>query len=285
MRDEVPARSEGSRGADLPPPAATAPGQATRTLADRLAAVGIDDRADPVLAWQRLRKVEGRRATIIDLYQLAAASQGLTAHQLPREQRLRLARLAVSQMWPGFGITTGSDRPQEPIEVVDYDLVWPILYRKWQDRLTDALRSAALRVEHVGSTAVPGLAAKPVIDIQISVADLRQESQYVPQLETAGVQLRSRDQFHRYFRPHAGHPREVHVHVCQAGSAWENEHLVFRDYLRGHPAARDAYAAAKRAAARAWPDDRWAYTEAKTGIILDVLEAAGRWAQLSANAE
>jgi GrpB-like predicted nucleotidyltransferase (UPF0157 family) len=262
-----------------PGPAAPIPEAAAPALADRLAAAGVNGRSDPVQAWRQLRAAEGRRATLIDLYQLVAAAQGMAAHQLPREQRRQLAEFAVAEDWPGFSIATGSDRRLDPIEVIDYDSAWPGRYQQWKQRLTNALGSAAVRMEHVGSTAVPGLPAKPVIDIQISVADLHDEPQYAPQLESAGVQLRSRDELHRYFRPFPGQPREVHVHVCAAGSTWEREHLLFRDYLRAHPATRDAYAEAKKAAARAWPDDRWAYTEAKTGTILDILDGAEKWAQ------
>ena len=274
MRDEEFASSGNRLGPDAPVREAAA-----RMLASRLAAAGMGDHADPVHAWRRLREVEGRRATLIDLYQLVAASQGMAAHQLPREQRRRLAEFAVSEDWPGFSITTGSDRGLDPIEVVAYDPAWPSCYEKWRERLTSALGTVGARTEHVGSTAVPGLPAKPVIDVQISVADLRDEPRYAPQLEAVGVQLRSRDELHRYFRPFPGRPREVHVHVCEADSTWEREHLLFRDYLRAHRAARDAYAKAKKAAARAWQDDRWAYTEAKTGIILDFLDAAEQWAQ------
>jgi GrpB-like predicted nucleotidyltransferase (UPF0157 family) len=281
MPDERLACGGDTSSSDRPDLTVVACEAAVRPLADRLTAAGIADHADPVRAWQRLRDVEGRRATLIDLYQLVAASQGLTLRQLPREQRRRLAEFAFSDTWPGFSITTGSNRRHDPIEVVEYDPAWPSSYKNWQRRLLDALGAAAMRIEHVGSTAVPGLSAKPVIDIQISVADLPDESRYVPQLEAVGVQLRSRDQLHRYFRPIPSQPRETHVHVCELGSTWEREHLLFRDYLRAHPAARDAYADTKRAAARTWHDDRWAYTEAKTGIILDILEAAERWAHSS----
>jgi GrpB-like predicted nucleotidyltransferase (UPF0157 family) len=113
--------------------------------------------------------------------------------------------------------------------------------------------------------------------IQVSVADLVDESRYVPQLERAGVQLRSRDDFHRYFRPFPRQPRDVHVHVCALGSEWERVHLLFRDYLRAHLDARDTYAAAKRQAAATWADDGIAYTDAKTDVILGVMHAAERW--------
>jgi GrpB-like predicted nucleotidyltransferase (UPF0157 family) len=126
----------------------------------------------------------------------------------------------------------------------------------------------------VGSTSVPGLAAKPIVDIQVSVADLSDEQRYVPQLEALGVQLRSRDDLHRFFRPFAGRPRDVHVHVCAAGSEWERDHILFRDHLRKSPEARDRYVAAKRDAARMWSDDGWAYTDAKDGVIRELMAQA-----------
>ena len=84
------------------------------------------------------------------------------------------------------------------------------------------------RVEHVGSTSVPGLAAKPVIDIQVSTADVAAEDLYSAPLERAGVQLRYRDNQHRFFRPFPGRSWDVHVHVCAAGSRWERRHLLVR---------------------------------------------------------
>jgi len=118
-----------------------------------------------------------------------------------------------------------------------------------------------------------------VIDIQVSVQDLGEESSYVPAIESLGVQLRSRDDEHRYFRPFSGLPREVQVHVCRMGSTWERQALLFRDYLRASPAARDAYAQAKRLAADRWKDDRIAYTDAKGAQILDLMAAAEDWAR------
>jgi GrpB-like predicted nucleotidyltransferase (UPF0157 family) len=248
------------------------------TLQDRLAAAGITNLADPMEAWLRLRAAEGDRATIIDLYELAAAPSGIAAHELPLTVRRDLARQAVPHMWPGFAVTDASERPAGPLVVVDYDPAWPRAYARWRHRIGAALGPAALGIEHVGSTSVPGLAAKPIIDVQVSVADLADEQCYVAQLEQVGVMLRSRDELHRYFRPPADQPLEVHVHVCAAGSEWERVHLLFRDYLRVDPASSRRYAAAKRANLRYWSDDGWAYTEAKTGVILDILEQAEDWA-------
>lgn len=100
----------------------------------------------------------------------------------------------------------------------------------------------------------------------------------MPALEREGVQLRSRDDLHRYFRPFPGRPREVHVHVCATGSTWERDHVLFRDYLRANLQAREAYVAAKRHAAAVWADDRIVYTEAKSAAISRILDAARAWA-------
>ncbi|MGH3300152.1 MAG: GrpB family protein [Streptosporangiaceae bacterium] len=248
------------------------------TLAGRLAAAGVTDSAEPMEAWLRLRAVEGNRATIIDLYELVAAASGLAAHELPLTVRLGLARRAVPHIWPGFSITKGSERPAVPLVVVDYDPAWPQTYARWRYQIGAALGPAALGIEHVGSTSVPGLAAKPIVDVQVSVADLADEPRWVAQLEGVGLVLRSRDELHRYFRPPAGQPRDVHVHVCAAGSQWERDHLLFRDFLRADPAACRRYAQAKRANARRWSDDGWAYTEAKSGVVLDILARATDWA-------
>lgn len=252
-------------------------GSSLRSLDARLAAAQVEPSAEPHAAWRRLRAAEGRRTTIIDLYELVARQRGLAGHQLPHAERVELARSAMPVMWPGFTRTEGSERQDIHVEVTAYDPCWPGRYERWRDRLEGELGGTALRIEHVGSTAVPGLPAKPTIDVQVSVADLDDESRYVPHIERAGVQLRSRDALHRFFRPFAGQPRDVHVHVCRSGSAWEREHLLFRDYLRSHPDARDAYARVKHEAARIWSDDRIAYTEAKTAVILDLVDAAENW--------
>jgi GrpB-like predicted nucleotidyltransferase (UPF0157 family) len=125
------------------------------------------------------------------------------------------------------------------------------------------------------STSVPGLPAKPIIDIQVSVTDISHEEAYVPALEErVGVQLRSRDVMHRYFRPFPGDARDVHVHVCNIGSEWERLHLLCRDHLRSHPDDAERYAAAKREAARRRADDGWAYTDAKTEAVRGIRDKA-----------
>ena len=248
------------------------------SLSERLLRAGIRPEADPLTTWVRLQEVEGPRATVIDLYRLVSEPRGLEPHELPLEERKRLSAAIAPAVWPGFQVTEGSSR-FDTIKVVAYDKEWPARFASWRTLIASALEGVALRIDHVGSTSVPGLAAKPIVDIQVSVPDISDEERYVPALEQLGVQLRSRDDLHRYFRPFAARPRDVHVHVCPAGSDWERRHLLFRDYLRANPAACGVYAEAKREASRVWVDDGWAYTDAKSGVILDIMEDAERWAQ------
>lgn len=160
-----------------------------------------------------------------------------------------------------------------------YDPRWPRRFEEWKQKLIEALPSRPRRIDHIGSTAVPGLIAKDSVDIQVSVDDTRAEGTYVPAIESLGVQLRSRDDLHRYFRPFAGRPRLVHVHVCQAGSDWERGHLLFVAYLRQDAGARERYAQEKLAALVHWADDRAAYTEAKDAVIRDIEVPAEEWAR------
>jgi GrpB-like predicted nucleotidyltransferase (UPF0157 family) len=247
-------------------------------LTQRLAAAGVEADSDPLAAWDALRKAEGERATIIDLYELVASPRGLAAHELPLAERRSLWATVMPALRPGFQQTVGSDRADDPPAVVPYDESWPSCYAGWQAHLSAQLGNVAQRVEHVGSTSVPGLAAKPVIDIQVSTADLAAEDLYCAPLERAGVQLRYRDDQHRYFRPFAGRPWDVHVHVCAVGSRWERRHLLFRDYLRASAKARAAYAEVKFVASRLWRGDRLGYNAAKTRVILDIMEKAETWA-------
>lgn len=239
----------------------------------------VADGGDPFTAWQEMRERAGPRINLIRLYALVADTRGLKPHELPLAERRELAARAAPLLWPGFQQNPRSrPREPEPVRVVPCAPGWPQRFEVWRDRLTALLGPVACRIEHVGSTSVPGLAAKPVVDIQVSVAGMDEEDGYVPPAEAAGLQLRFRDHEHRYFQPPPGRPRDVHVHVCQQGEDWERLHLLFRDYLRASATARDAYAAAKREAARLWADQAAAYTEAKPDVILGLLDQAEAWA-------
>jgi GrpB-like predicted nucleotidyltransferase (UPF0157 family) len=247
-------------------------------LAKRLRAAGVDPDApgDPAAAFRLLRERFGRRgATLVDRYALEAAARGVAPEALELDVRDRLTHEVLREEYPGLEWASAfAGFSRDPIEVVEADPAWPARFDEWRDRIRGALGSVALRIDHVGSTAVAGLAAKPVIDVQVSVKDANDEASYVPALETLGLSLRSRDTWHRYLRPAAGAARVVHVHVCSAGSDWERDHLLFRDYLRAHPDAAAAYGRLKSDLATRWRGDRIAYTEAKTAFILDALDSA-----------
>ncbi len=162
----------------------------------------------------------------------------------------------------------------EPVELSEPSARWPALAQAWSNAIRDALAPLRPRVEHVGSTAVAGLIAKAVIDLQVAVPDVEDEPAYRPELESLGLMLRAREPGHRFFRPPTGQPRIVHVHVCSKGSDWEREHLLFRDYLRAHPDAAAAYAALKRDLEREVGHDPLAYTDGKTEFIRRVVAAA-----------
>jgi GrpB-like predicted nucleotidyltransferase (UPF0157 family) len=230
--------------------------------------------------WRQLRLTRGESVTAIDLYELVARSRGIEPEQLSVDERRSLAVRALKVMDGRFEFISGSDRPEpEPIELVPYDAGWASQFEHWKKRLVAALPTAPRRIEHVGSTSIPGLAAKPVVDIQVSVDDPEDEAKYVPAIESLGVQLRNRDSEHRFFRPYAGRTRDIHIHVCLVGSLWERRHIVFRDYLRANATARHAYLQAKEAEAARWRDDRIAYTEAKSETIQSLTRAAEEWAR------
>lgn len=165
--------------------------------------------------------------------------------------------------------------------MVPYRPEWPERFREWRARLAQALGEGAQRINHVGSTSVPGLAAKPVIDLGVAVARLEQAPAMVPSIERLGLQLGSRDQWHLYFRPGPDRPREVQLHLWVQDSDFEREHLLFRDYLRAHPGERDRYQRLKQKLAALWGADRLLYTDEKTGFRLDALERAEPWAAAS----
>jgi GrpB-like predicted nucleotidyltransferase (UPF0157 family) len=155
----------------------------------------------------------------------------------------------------------------DDIRIVDYDPAWPQRAAVEIGRIAPALGPLALRVEHIGSTSVPGLAAKPILDFLVVVDAL--DRAYVEPLERLGYQFTPfADSPHRHFfgRP-PERPRTHHVHVVAAGTHEERTHLAFRDHLRTHPEAAREYAAAKRVAATAHPTDIFAYTDAKAAIV------------------
>lgn len=164
----------------------------------------------------------------------------------------------------------------EPVTVQDYDPAWPDLFEQVRTRVATALGDLAVGIEHVGSTAVPGLAAKPVIDLDVIVASADDVPAAVERLATLGYEhegtlgIPGREAF-RWPPGTARH----HLYVCTRDSAELDRHLRFRDHLRTHPDVAAAYARLKRQAATEHRDDRDGYTAAKSRFVADVLRAAG----------
>ena len=166
------------------------------------------------------------------------------------------------------------------IEVVPYDEEWPRLFSSLGASLRAALDDIALRIDHIGSTSVPGLAAKPIIDVQISVAALEPVEPYRLRLEGLGLVFRADNPelTKRYFRE-PSRSRRTHIHVRQAGSWAEQFALLFRDYIRTHQEDALLYAELKRRLAGEYGEDRQGYTEAKEPFIWEVMHRADRWSQ------
>ncbi len=172
---------------------------------------------------------------------------------------------------------------EDPILVAPYDPAWPDLFRQVAGRLRAALGAVAPRIDHIGSTAVPGLAAKPIIDIQISVADFEPLEAFRLPLERLGYRFRAdnSERTKRYFREPPG-TRRTHIHVRRWGSWNEQFALLFRDYLRAHPAAAARYAEVKLDLARRYGRDvrdRHAYVDAKSPFIWATMGEADAWAK------
>jgi GrpB-like predicted nucleotidyltransferase (UPF0157 family) len=166
----------------------------------------------------------------------------------------------------------------DPIAVVPYDARWPALFDAEAVRLADLLGETAVRIEHIGSTAVRGLAAKPVIDIQISVPALDPATPYADPLEGLGYgswrDVHEPD--HRFCRDE---PRRHHIHLVVAGGAIERDRPLFRDYLIANPRITEDYAVLKIRAAATHGHDRDAYTLSKSEFIETALREARVWAR------
>jgi GrpB-like predicted nucleotidyltransferase (UPF0157 family) len=170
--------------------------------------------------------------------------------------------------------------PPDRIEVVAHDPAWTARFADLGRDLRAGLGDVALRIDHIGSTSVPGLAAKPIIDIQISVAAFEPLEAFKHPLERLGYVYRADnpERTKRYFREPPGRPR-THVHVRRAGSFSEQWALLFRDFLRAHRDVAVEYEAVKRRLAIQFRDDRHGYTDAKVPFMWQVIRQADEWAQ------
>jgi len=166
------------------------------------------------------------------------------------------------------------------VEVSPYEQAWPGLFAALSVQVRDALGSVAIRIDHIGSTSAPGLDAKPIIDVQVSVVAFDPPDAYRVPLDRTGLVFRSDnvELTKRYFRVAPG-TRRTHSHVRRAGSWGEQLSLLFCDCLRVHPEDRDRFAELKRGLARQFQGDRRAHTMAKDPVIWEAMSWADRWSQ------
>ncbi len=160
----------------------------------------------------------------------------------------------------------------KPVRVVAYDGRWPEMFARERDRLAGVLGPAAAAIHHVGSTSIPGMCAKPVLDVLVETPVLALMDEATPGLEAAGYAARGEHGIpgRRYFSRPPGDRPEIHLHAYAVGDFRVARHLRFRDYLRAHPDAAERYAVLKRALARAHRDDAGAYQDGKAELIAEI---------------
>ena len=165
-------------------------------------------------------------------------------------------------------------REPASIVIVDPDTTWPERFADLQRRVRQALPAQALSVEHIGSTSVPGLAAKPIVDMLLTVSSVDDEAAYVLAMERAGFVLRVREPGHRMFRTPE---RDVHIHVYAPDDQAVADYLDLRDWLRTSESDRALYEATKRDLARREWTDMNHYADAKSDVIRAILDRARTW--------
>lgn len=182
-------------------------------------------------------------------------------------------------------VTVG--KPPKPlnglVELVEYDRNWPALFARAAERIADALRDRALGIEHIGSTAVPDLVAKPIIDILLIVENSADEKSYVPALEELGYALRVREpEWHEHRVLRAERDMMVNLHVFTKNDEEVKRMLAFRDWLRKNPEDRQLYAETKRKlAVQNWKYVQ-NYADAKSKVVESIIGRAQRARQTRA---
>ena len=173
-------------------------------------------------------------------------------------------------------VTVGERVPHNtPVTLAEYDPAWPALFEREERRIRAALGATVVLLEHTGSTSIPGLSAKPIIDITLIVPDSADEATYVPRLEAAGYRLHIREPDWHQHRLLKGPDTDVNLHVFSRGSVELDRMVGFRDWLRTHPEDRELYERTKRElAARTWRHVQH-YADAKTAVVEEIIARAG----------
>ena len=166
-----------------------------------------------------------------------------------------------------------------PVRIVDYDPHWPMLYEEEKRRILEVIGHIVVRIEHIGSTAVPGLGAEPTIDIMVAVDHLKDAERCIEPLQRIGYEYQPKHEVsmpeRRFFRK--GEPpkgQHYHFHMVELTSDFWERHLLFRDYLRTHPEVSEEYYELKKRLANEYGSDHEGYTESKTSFIESVVAKA-----------
>jgi GrpB-like predicted nucleotidyltransferase (UPF0157 family) len=173
-----------------------------------------------------------------------------------------------------MSVPSGPDH--EPVRIAEYDPRWPAGFERERAALEDVLSADVTGgIHHVGSTAVPGLAAKPIIDIMVGVSDLEAARSYIEPLKALDYLYAPyrTDEMAWFCKPHPAR-RTHHLHLVPTGSRRYRAALAFRDHLRAHPDVAQEYLALKRKLAAEFEHDREAYTRAKAGFVFGVVDRA-----------
>lgn len=172
-------------------------------------------------------------------------------------------------------VTVGEFQPHNStIKLMEYDSHWNELFKREDDRIRSVLGEKVLLLEHVGSTSVPGLCAKPIIDILLVVSDSSNETSYIPDLETAGYKLRIREPEWFEHRMLKGPDTDIHLHVFSEGAAEIERMLRFRDWLRANETDRNKYASVKRKLAKKEWRHVQHYADEKSSIVKEIMDRA-----------
>ena len=165
-----------------------------------------------------------------------------------------------------------------PVYLVQYDDLWPDRFNEERDHILRVLSGQTVEVEHIGSTAIPGMAAKPIIDMMVLIEDIQASLPCMEPLETLGYHYYpyGEDVFpeRRWFCKPNATQRTHHVHLVERKTPFHRDHILFRDYLRTHRDAARGYEILKRQLARRYPDDRDRYTDGKSDFVATILEKA-----------
>jgi GrpB-like predicted nucleotidyltransferase (UPF0157 family)/predicted acetyltransferase len=228
--------------------------------------------------WDRGYATEAGRASLHHGFDVLGLDE-IVAVTRPENLASRRVMEKLRMEYDGRGVYYGWEQvkyasrrvPDEPVRVVDYDLGWPAQFAEERARLVSALGDAAAAIEHIGSTAVAGLAAKPIIDIMVGLRRAPLGEEHIVAVTQLGYEYRGEFGIpgRQYFR--RGRPRTHQLHVVQHGSAFWETHLLFRDHLRAHPSEAERYAALKRELAGRFRESRASYSEAKGTFIEQVL--------------